>query len=76
MSWEHLPSNPRVSKNPGASNPASGLTLETIVGHHNVNEVKIIAAGRPKALLAITIEGNKVPPDIHEKLVAWTEHTL
>ena len=59
-----------------ASRPGEGLTLESVVGSHNVGNMKVTAAGRPKQLLALTVDNDQVPGNANSVLVGWLKENL
>jgi hypothetical protein len=59
-----------------ASNPSSSLTLESLAGQHNLDGMRITAGGRPKELLAIELINQDIPPDSHNRIVAWAKRML
>jgi hypothetical protein len=60
-----------------ASRPAHDLPLAVLIGSHDLDGMKIVAAGRPKRLLSIEVSAPlAVPPDAHEQVTALVQHLL
>jgi hypothetical protein len=54
-----------------ATNPSSALSLESLVGKHEVAGISIIAKGRPDRLLALECDIGTSPSDAGERIVRW-----
>ena len=59
-----------------ACNPTFSLTLQALVGEHDLDGMRVRVAGRKDRLLSIEIDGAEVPPDAHERIIAWAQGLL
>ena len=59
-----------------ACNPTSGLTLQPLAGEHDLDGMTVRVVGRKDRLLSVEIDGAEVPPDAHERIIAWAQGIL
>ena len=59
-----------------ASNPGRSLRLARLEGDHQVGDLRLAVAGRPKQLLSVEVRGSPLPPDVHERIISWAQGLL
>ncbi len=59
-----------------ACRPKSELTLQPLVGRHELGDFTVKVAGRPNRLLSMEARTSAIPPDAHRRVVAWAGKLL